>query len=242
MLAHELYRRAMATLAELESLHAHSRSVSYRVSSHPQCALVRCCVHFHAPDRLSHTHFDCNPVAVPQRSDFIQVGPRAFHRSPTSTAGAWQEHEPVMTAPDDLPALITGWMGMPSTDPTAGGVFSTTAFLLPTVTTIRLDGHERHALAFPVETQRHPMLHFPGDPIPRGGGSHRIFDRGESRRPTRIIGEGTLFIDARSAHPLRYVAISSASMDDGAAVVLGRTHVRFRYASDVVIEMPNPET
>lgn len=242
MLAHELYRRALATLAEVESLHAHSRQLSYQsLRSHPQCALLRRCVHFHAPDRVSSTVFSCNPVGVPERSDLIQVGERAIHRQPTTTGGEWKETKPVLTTPGNLPTLIIGWMGLPSTDPTTGGVFSTTAFFLPTVTTITLDGREWPVLAFPVETQSHPRLYFPGDPVPRGGAPRSIFYRGEYRRPTRIAEKGTLFVNARSARPLRYVATTNAWTDDDASVMLARTHVRFRYTSDTVIVMPSLE-
>jgi hypothetical protein len=63
--------------------------------------------------------------------------------------------------------------------------------------------------------------------------------RGEYLCPQRTLNEGTLFVDARTARPLRYVAAGIAILDDGVTVIVSRDHVRFWYTSHAVIELPD---
>lgn len=238
MLSTEYYRRALATLAKTDYLHVSLRSVRYSLLEHcPQCVIMRRYVHFQAPDRIRSTTFDCNPVAVPDRTNFIQVGDRAYSCRRTISDGAWKEHKVSLAGRDGLPAILARWAELPGTDPFFGGVFHVINFQIPVSSAITLDGHERQVFLLPVETQLFPRLDFPGDPIPSGP-RISVRYRGEQHRPQSMKALGQLFVDARTAQPQRYRSTTTATILDDVTVVLERTHVRFRYATEPVIELP----
>ena len=239
MLAQELYRRAVATLADVDSLHVAFRSVDYLLRDRcPQCTIMRRYVHYVAPDRICGTWFDCNPVAERQRSDLVQVGTRAYHRQPLATDGQWAEIEPVLKARDDLPAVVAGWMLLPSADDSSGGSRYTTAFHIPILTTITIQGQQHNAIVLPVETQRYPRIYFPGIPPSSGPAPPAIPYQGSLHQASRIVDSGRLFVDALAARPLRYLSAVVATIDDKTSIVLSRSHVCFRYNGVATISLP----
>ncbi len=230
MLTHELYRRALATLADVDRLHVAFRSIDYHLAENcPQCAVMRTYIRYVAPDQIRVSSLDCNPAAQPQRSDVVQAGDRAYRRQPGDAGGEWTATAPVLTSRDDLPALIAGRARLPSPEESAGGSRWTTAFPMPELTAITIQGHEHRAIVSPMKTHLLPWIYLPGTHVPRGLRSRHVAYLGVVHRLSRVADSGQLFIDARTALPLRYLSAIVATLEDETSVVLSRTHVRFRY-------------
>jgi hypothetical protein len=230
----------MATLAEVDSVHVAFRSVNYLLQDRcPQCAVTRRYVHYVAPDRIRGTWFGCNPVAERERSDLIQVRTQAYHRQPRAADGSWVEREPVLTSRSDAPGVIGGWLQLPSADGLRGGSRFTTAFHIPDRTTITIQGRARAALLLPIETQLYPPIVLPGIPLSSGPALGAIEYRGSRHRARRIIDSGSFFVDALTAHPLRYLSTVTAIIDDTTSVVVRRSHVRFWYGDVPSISLPH---
>jgi hypothetical protein len=238
--AHDLYQRALTTLAGADRVHVALRSINYLLQERcPQCAVMRQYVRYIAPDRIRSTWFSCNPVAERVRSDLVQVGAQAFSCRPRAAEGAWSETEPVLDSPDDLPRLLGGWMALPRADDSRGQGRFTTAFHLPIRATVTVQGRERSCFLFPVETQQYPLDYFPGVPIRGSPAPPGIPYQGSLHRPHRIVITGQLFVDAATARPLRYLSTQVATIEDGANVVIGRRHIRFRYDGVAEIVLPS---
>jgi hypothetical protein len=146
---------------------------------------------------------------------------------------------PAVDSRSSLPNILCGYMTMPSSHPYEGGNSCDVVFEVPRFQIVRVDGQNRPTIVLPLYIQDYPRVWFPGIKVPRGLRMKQVWHEGDWQMPTRRAEFGQLFVNNRTAIPIRFVSVERALMEDGTELVLKEQHVRFRIGEEFEVGLPD---